>query len=112
MKWSKMEEWGNTDNRHDLGGIKYAYACETSLFVDDGKHLALANRIGFIERWGICGGGGSVYCAVVKYGEELVDLGWFDFDPSVADGQMNHCSSLKELKAFVEQQHELLNKAV
>ena len=116
MKWSKMEEWGNTDNRRDLGGYKFAYACETSLYVDDGfewdNDVTLADRIGIIERWRSVGGGGSVYWAWVCYGGEFVDLGWFDFDPSCGDGQMNHCSSLKDLKAFVEDQHKLLNKAV
>ena len=117
MKWSKMECNGNTDNRRDLGGIKYAYACETSLYVDDGfewdNDVTLADRIGVIERWKLSSSkysGGSVYNAWVCYGKEYVDLGWFDFDPSCCSGDMNHCSSLKDLKAFVEDQHQLLNK--
>lgn len=110
MKWSKMECNGNTNSRRDVGGLKYAYACETSLYVDD-------ERIGVIERWGLSSSkysGGSVYNAWVCYGKEYekeyVDLGWYDFDPSVADGQMNAFSSLGELKKFVEDQYQLLNK--
>ena len=117
MKWSKMECNGNTNNRRDLGGLKYAYACETSLYVDDGfewdNDVTLADRIGFIERWKLSSSrysGGSVYKAWVEYGVEYVDLGWYDFDQSCGDGQMNAFSSLKELKKFVEDQHQLLNK--
>jgi hypothetical protein len=42
-----------------------------------------------------------------------VDLGWFDFDPNVLDEKIITCYwDLEELKTFVEQQLELLNKAV
>ena len=110
MKWSKMG-CDSYKNRNTVGGVLYEYACETSLYENDDFKWD-SDRLGFICRWKSLGGGGSVYHAWVKYGGELVDLGWFDFDPSCGDGQMNHCSSLKELKAFVEDQHKLLNKTV
>lgn len=122
MEWSKMEEHDSVGNKRNLGGITYVYVCETILY---GKSkgtspILYEDRMGFIERWKPTNSkyfSGSVYNAWVCYGEDdceagWVDLGWFDFDPSCGDGRMNHCSSLKDLKAFVEQQHELLNKAV
>lgn len=109
MKWSKMECNGNRDNRRDLGGYTYTYACETALY--GSKEYAWDTpKLGKIERWKTCGG--SIYNAWVVYHGEWVDLGWFDFDPSVLDEKMNFLSSLKELKGFVVQQHTLANKAV
>lgn len=115
MKWSKMTNNGSYISRKIIGGITYTYAKETSLYQDDilPKHWN-SNRLGFIERWRCTESWmdhHSVYNAWVCYGEkDWVDLGWYDFDPSVADEQMNAFSSLKELKKFVKDQHQLLNE--
>jgi hypothetical protein len=120
MKWSNMSVDTGLANTREIGGLTYRYACETNLYENDDYRWD-DERLGFIERWktnGKWSGGGSVYNAWVCYGGDdceasWVDLGWFDFDPNVLDEKIIICYwDLEELKTFVEQQLELLNKTV